>query len=129
MIDDNVRGQERLLLPLTSEVRWWHELFGRTNSEMNGPPPSARKFTTSPSPATDRAPAPPTVLTGVETADNAVGAGAPGSSANEMADNGAMSSLAAGVAALNAGARRSQDGRKSPSGLSQAKQEMEVEMQ
>ena len=129
-IDDNIRGKERLILPVAGEVRWWHELFGRTNAEMNGPLPSQRRrVTASPSPSTDRAPAPPTVLTGVEIADNAVGAGAPGKTTNEATTNGALSSLAAGVAALNIGGRRSQDGRKSPMGLNRAKQEMEVEMQ
>jgi myotubularin-related protein 6/7/8 len=130
-IDDNVRGQERLILPIAGEVRWWHELFGRTNTEMNGPPPSHRRHVTaSPSPVTDGAPAPPTVLTGVETADNAIGTGAPGKSASEITANGAASILAAGVAALNVvGGRRSQDERTSASVLKQAKQEMEVEMQ
>lgn len=36
-IDDNVRNRERLLFPNTKKVRWWHELFGRTDEEMNGP--------------------------------------------------------------------------------------------
>lgn len=127
-IDDNVRGKERLILPDTSGVRWWHELFGRTDQEMNGPPPSQRRgVVASPSP---RAPAPPTVLTGVETADNAVGAGATSVKVtDEDATTNALSSLAAGVAALNAGGRWSQDGQRSPSGLRQAKQDMEVEMQ
>ena len=135
-IDDNVRGQERLILPATNEVRWWHELFGRTNAEMNGPPPQSplattahrHRVTASPSPSTDRSPAPPTILTGVETASNAVGAGVSGKSSanvNDPGTNGLISNLVAGVAALNSGA----DGRKSPAGLRQAKQEMEVEMQ
>lgn len=133
-IDDNIRGKERLILPVTSEVRWWHELFGRTNAEMNGPPPSARRFTASPSPMTDRAPAPKTVLTGVETASTAVGAGAANNQPNlnrfpnDASTNGVMSNLTASIAALNPGARSSQNGRKIPA-LRQAKQEMEVEMQ
>ena len=35
IIDDNVRGQERLIFPKPEEVRWWNELFGRTDDEMN----------------------------------------------------------------------------------------------
>ncbi|KAH8169564.1 myotubularin-like phosphatase domain-containing protein [Sarocladium implicatum] len=35
-IDDHVKGQERILLPRLKEVRWWHQLFGRTEDEMNG---------------------------------------------------------------------------------------------
>lgn len=34
-VDDNVRGKERLIFPRTDEVRWWNELFGRTDDEMN----------------------------------------------------------------------------------------------
>ncbi len=34
-IDDNVRGKERLLFPKPEEVRWWNELFARTDEEMN----------------------------------------------------------------------------------------------
>ncbi|KAL9037965.1 MAG: hypothetical protein Q9214_005471, partial [Letrouitia sp. 1 TL-2023] len=35
-VDDNVRGSERLILPVTGEVRWWSEVFGRADIEMNG---------------------------------------------------------------------------------------------
>ena len=35
VIDDNIRGRERLIFPRTEEVRWWNELFGRTDEEMN----------------------------------------------------------------------------------------------
>jgi myotubularin-related protein 6/7/8 len=35
-IDDNVRGKERLIFPRTDDVRWWNEVFGRTDEEMNG---------------------------------------------------------------------------------------------
>jgi myotubularin-related protein 6/7/8 len=38
IIDDNVRGRERLIFPRTDEVRWWNELFARTDEEMNGRP-------------------------------------------------------------------------------------------
>lgn len=33
-VDDNVRGRERLLFP-SGNVRWWSEVFGRTDEEMN----------------------------------------------------------------------------------------------
>jgi hypothetical protein len=36
-IDDHARGRERLIFPHLDKVRWWHELFGRTDEEMNGP--------------------------------------------------------------------------------------------
>ncbi|KAH8686715.1 protein-tyrosine phosphatase-like protein [Ilyonectria robusta] len=35
-IDDHVKGQERIILPRLKEIRWWHQLFGRTEDEMNG---------------------------------------------------------------------------------------------
>ncbi|KIW96425.1 uncharacterized protein Z519_03494 [Cladophialophora bantiana CBS 173.52] len=38
VIDDNVRGKERLIFPRPDEVRWWNELFGRTDDEMNAKP-------------------------------------------------------------------------------------------
>ena len=38
VVDDNIRGKERLLFPRTDEVRWWNEIFGRTDEEMNGKP-------------------------------------------------------------------------------------------
>ncbi|KAL7627094.1 phosphatidylinositol-3-phosphatase ymr1 [Parahypoxylon ruwenzoriense] len=34
-IDDRQSGRERLLFPKLSEVRWWYQLFGRTDVEMN----------------------------------------------------------------------------------------------
>ncbi|KIW25081.1 uncharacterized protein PV07_10751 [Cladophialophora immunda] len=38
VIDDNIRGKERLIFPKPDEVRWWNELFGRTDDEMNAKP-------------------------------------------------------------------------------------------
>ncbi|KAH7313325.1 protein-tyrosine phosphatase-like protein [Stachybotrys elegans] len=35
-IDDHVKGQERIVLPRLKEIRWWHQVFGRTEDEMNG---------------------------------------------------------------------------------------------
>ena len=40
IIDDNKRGNERLIFPRVDEVRWWSEAFGRTDAEMNGTRPS-----------------------------------------------------------------------------------------
>lgn len=37
MLDDNVRGRERILLPDVGGVRWWSEVFGREDGEMNRP--------------------------------------------------------------------------------------------
>ena len=35
-VDDRVRGQERILLPNLKDVKWWYQVFGRTDDEMNG---------------------------------------------------------------------------------------------
>lgn len=34
-VNDLVRGQERLIFPELNEIRWWYQLFGRTDKEMN----------------------------------------------------------------------------------------------
>lgn len=36
VIDDHVKGQERMIFPKLEDIRWWHQLFGRTYDEMNG---------------------------------------------------------------------------------------------
>ena len=116
-IDDNIRGNERLVFPKPSEVRWWNELFGRTDLEMNT---STSSHVQSLDGNSNIA-----VLSGVETADNAVGSGVPGKAISNGAA-GAMSALAAGVAGLGIGKGKGLDGRKSPVNI---KSEMEVEMQ
>ncbi|KAH8889360.1 phosphatases II [Thozetella sp. PMI_491] len=35
-VDDHVKGQERLIFPRLEEVRWWHQVFNRSDQEMNG---------------------------------------------------------------------------------------------
>jgi hypothetical protein len=35
-INDLIKGQERIILPKLKEIRWWYQLFGRTDDEMNG---------------------------------------------------------------------------------------------
>jgi myotubularin-related protein 6/7/8 len=66
-INDNERGKERLIFPKPEKVRWWNEVFGRSDAEMNGMQP--------PGPDSSY----PTALTGVETAHQAIGPGAVGS--------------------------------------------------
>ncbi|OAL35706.1 hypothetical protein AYO20_05087 [Fonsecaea nubica] len=46
VIDDNIRGKERLIFPRPDEVRWWNELFGRTDDEMNAKPQPSIKTQT-----------------------------------------------------------------------------------
>jgi myotubularin-related protein 6/7/8 len=35
-IDDHVKGLERIILPKLKDIRWWHQVFNRTDEEMNG---------------------------------------------------------------------------------------------
>lgn len=122
MIDDNVRGRERLLFPASGEVRWWNELFGRTDAEMNG---STRIPQTHQSLSNGNGVAiKPTVLTGVETAEDAIGAGVAG---KKLGSDGAASVLAAGLAGLRIGKGKVKEGWKSSS--PSLTKRMEVEMQ
>ncbi|MCJ1389529.1 hypothetical protein MMC18_002386 [Xylographa bjoerkii] len=118
-IDDNERGHERLIFPKNGEVRWWNELFGRTDTEMNGRP-AVYAHTQG---TGDNGGA--TVLTGVESAEDAIGPAA----ASTSPPNGfavGIPTIAAGVAALGIGKGNGMKGSRSPSSL---REEMEVEMQ
>jgi myotubularin-related protein 6/7/8 len=117
-IDDHVKGKERLIFPKLDKVRWWHEVYNRTYQEMNGPFNTAtdRYLTREDSSGVGRS-----ILTGVETAHVAVGAGTTRQVSN---GNGAFANLREGIAGLGIGKGIGSSGSKSP-----AKQEMEVEMQ
>jgi len=122
-IDDHVKGKERLIFPRLDKVRWWNEVFNRSDSDMNGPANTA----------TDRYLGPREdnfgighgILTGVETANTAVGAENTRQVSNGNA--GRIASLRQGIAGLGIGMGRGTAGTKSPGNA--AKQEMEVEMQ
>jgi myotubularin-related protein 6/7/8 len=154
-VDDNERGAERLIFPTSGKVRWWNEVFGRTDAEMNGPAQAQH----APPEVSQRAP----TLTGVETSEAAVGPGAssalggnaePTSRASgDMGGEGAGASsppsgngavqgvseaLSRGVAALGVGvgqskpkaSRRSEEVHDGMSEMHEmGKKEMEVEMQ
>ncbi|KGQ04576.1 hypothetical protein BB8028_0008g02020 [Beauveria bassiana] len=34
-VDDHVKGKERIILPDLNDIRWWYQVFGRTDDEMN----------------------------------------------------------------------------------------------
>lgn len=122
-IDDNVRGQEWLIFPKTGEVRWWNELFARTDAEMNGQPPASALGKDQSFDGNDNT----MVLTGVETAEDAIGpAAAPPKSPPTNGITGGMSALSASVAAIGLGKGKGTKGSKSPSSL---RKEMEAEMQ
>lgn len=117
-IDDNIRGQERLVLPGTGILRWWNELFGRTNAEMNGPVKVARPS------QRDNGIVAASVLTGIETAKTAVGAGASGV-AGPNGNAKTFDTLTAELGSLDAA--KFDDG-EAPKATA-IKQAMEVEMQ
>ena len=117
-IDDHVKGKERLIFPKLDKVRWWHEVYNRTDQEMNGP---FNMATDRYSAREDSSGIGRSVLTGVETAHIAVGAGTTRQVSN---GNGTFANLREGIAGLGIGKAIGSSGSKSP-----AKQAMEVEMQ
>jgi myotubularin-related protein 6/7/8 len=46
-IDENDKDKTSLIEPRPHDIKWWHELFGRTESEMNGPISSTNSTFTS----------------------------------------------------------------------------------
>ncbi|KAF2183234.1 phosphatases II [Zopfia rhizophila CBS 207.26] len=156
VVDDSVRGKERMIFPRKGEVRWWAEVFGRQDEEMNviGPMP-AYSGTPLLTPQTSNLNSPPNgrstpvrsgastpalqepIVTGTETAEQATGAGTtvhpkplPGAAAfSQNLGQNLTQNLAAGIASLGLGgnSRGTSPGRsRSPRGV---KEEMEVEMQ
>jgi myotubularin-related protein 6/7/8 len=118
-IDDHVRGRERLIFPHLDKVRWWHELFGRTDEEMNGPVNAATerylgngvtKGSTG-------------VLAGIETVDLAAGSGITRTVSN--IPSGSFAGLKESISNLSIRGGIG-PGTRTPSN---AKQDMEVEMQ
>lgn len=122
-IDDHFKGKERLMLPRLDKTRWWSEVFNRSDLDMNG----------STNTATDRYLGPREdslrvghgVLTGVETAHTAAGAGTTRQVSNE--NPGRIASLREGIAGLGIGIGRGNSGTKSPN--NPTKEAMAVEMQ
>ena len=110
--DERERGHERLLFPRVDEVRWWAELFGRSDDEMNGPAP----MPANPPDANGTQ----TVLTGVETA------GASVSTRHRSPSKAVSNGVAAGMARLGI---RKGDGGQALSPGAAAKAALEVEMQ
>jgi myotubularin-related protein 6/7/8 len=89
VVDDSIRGKERIIFPKKGEARWWAEFFGRTDEEMNsfGPqtlsPQVSNTHTRTPSNGISRSTTPLSqepIVTGTETAEGATGAGTTASS-------------------------------------------------
>lgn len=119
-VDDHVKGKERLVFPQLDKIRWWHEVFNRSDTDMNGPTNTVteRYLSSNNSLGVSRT----GVLTGVETAHTAAGAG----TMRNVSNGGSFSSLREGIAGLGLGKGKTSPGTKSPGNI---KQEMEVEMQ
>ena len=122
VINDNEKGRERLLFPRLNEVRWWPEVFGRTDGEMNGP------FHT---PASQNSPA-ATVLTGAEHSDSSVGS--PGASATASMPSGRIgqglgyTKLSSGMARMELGGESGSPGPSRPRTPHEARHGVEVDM-
>ncbi|KAB8343274.1 hypothetical protein FH972_022862 [Carpinus fangiana] len=89
-IDDSVRGRERLLLPVKSKTRWWVEVFGRTDEEMNGLVPGTLPHTSAT--VSNETFTPPTLSTSASITENDLSA--PTLEAVESAEGGIESTQA-----------------------------------
>ena len=143
-VDDHVLGKERLILPDRAKTRWWSEMFGRPDEEMNPPPPPplpayvAPPVSQSQSSRTEsqRSDTPPLmkrgpeinepVVTGVESAEGATGVGstrhpAPTGSPGPLNQGGSRLAqqgqevFSAGLARLGIGRGGNERGSPSPS--------------
>ncbi|KAI1919709.1 phosphatidylinositol-3-phosphatase ymr1 [Ophidiomyces ophidiicola] len=117
-IDDNTRGKERLLFPRMDEIRWWSEAFGRPDVEMNAP--RSHNINVQDGRATGGTRTP--VLTGVETAEQAVGGDAYNKPTLSSASSSGLAVLAAGLSGLGLASGRDSSPSIEP-------KELEVEMQ
>ncbi|KAH7258140.1 phosphatidylinositol-3-phosphatase ymr1 [Fusarium solani] len=128
-VDDHIKGKERIILPRLKEIRWWHQVFGRTEDEMNGALnaaaaaetdrqtaisnlqyPSVIQAEEDPRTSTSSSKSisgPPSVLTGVETAHEALTPQARRSpiqrSASAEPSANAFATIRDGIAGLNLG--------------------------
>lgn len=135
-IDDHVKGQERLIFPKLDNVRWWNEVFNKSDIEMNGPVNTVTEKYLAPN--NDGLGPGVGILTGVETANSAAGAGttkqvsngngstSAAASASIGTGAGAFAGLREGIAGLGLGKSKGGSGTKSPAN---AKEVLEVEMQ
>jgi myotubularin-related protein 6/7/8 len=129
-INDNERDHERLIFPHLDKVRWWHEVFGRTDIEMNGPINAASERYLGGGAVKGVGVG---VITGMETAGNASSAGITRNVLeSESLSNGGtggpsgLAGLKESFSSLGIGVGRGGSGAKS---LSNPKEAMEVEMQ
>lgn len=119
-IDDRTNGHERLLFPKLEKVRWWHEVFNRSDKDMNGPTNhQTERYLGRDSSSAENLPIHRTVLSGVETshgrhdlptthvgAHEALGSGTTTravSNGNGSASSGRIAQLREGIQSLGIG--------------------------
>lgn len=138
-VDDSILGKERIILPSRDKVRWWSEMFGRADDEMNAVPQIFEQKVVN---APMRGPEinEPSVVTGVESAEGAAGVGTTRHPQTGLESQGGSSVAKQAQEVLNAGVARlgigmsGERGSSSPSSNRArspraSMQEMEVEMQ
>jgi myotubularin-related protein 6/7/8 len=132
IVDDNVRGKERLIFPRTDEIRWWSEVFGRTDEEMNPKPRPVHQGNgvvaldsdlssslSGSSPGT-RTP----VLTGVETAEQSVGPAGPVPRPRDS-----TATLAAGLGSMSMKTGKDTEVSAGPKSQSGLREQMDLEIE
>jgi len=119
-INDNIRGQERLIFPNINRVRWWAELFNRTDEEMNGGP-----ATENPGIGVSLR---GSAVIGVESAEHAASTGTTMDSPSTTFDPNNEFAAAAGLAGLSLGTSSRSTLLRQPQRTT-TRQEMEVELQ
>lgn len=124
VIDDNEKGRERLLFPRTNEVRWWPEIFGRTDAEMNGP------FHTPAQPQQNGIGG--TALIGAETSDSSLGSTIAPTAANmpdgRISQSPSYNKLSSGMARMGLGGEAGSPGPSRPRTPLDARHDVEMEM-
>jgi len=124
VIDDHQRGHERLIFPKLDQVRWWHEVFNRTDEEMNGPFNAATERYLGGGAAKGVGAG---VITGIETAGESFGAGTTRQVGPTNGNtSGGLAGLRESISNLSIGKGKGVQGSKGPGNATQA---MEVEMQ
>jgi myotubularin-related protein 6/7/8 len=122
LIDDHVLGKERLMFPNLNKVRWWYEVFNRSDEDMNGPTNTVtERYLGSQSSSLSSS---GSILTGVESSTAATQSGTTRQASDGNA--GRFAGLREGIAGLGIGKGKAIQGNRSPGSV---KKEMEVEMQ
>jgi hypothetical protein len=135
-IDDHVKGKERLIFPRLDKVRWWNQVFNRSDKDMNGPSNHVTERYLNNSSSFASLPVHRTVLTGVETAhlptthhgaNEALGSGVTRNVSN--GNPGRIAQLRDGISSLGIGSVMGAGGAGGTKSPKKVPREMEVEMQ